>query len=324
MKLSEKESSVIGAVELKPDISLKSIRRSTGLREHTIRYALKRLEDRKVITKIPLVNLHRLGLITFNVFFSLSAHKREARQAVLKFLNDSPEVVWIGEFGGEFQYGIALVSKSAARVTSFLREVAIRFPNAFFEKELSLQSACTIFPRRYISGTSRKSGANPIRLAHDGADSETTALDELDDRLLSAMATDGSASHRQLAERLKIAASTIDLRVKKLVERKIIAGYIYAVDPGLFEMQQFKLLIYAKGINPELTKSLTAFCAAQINVPSLIECSGSWDYEIGIDVKNAELVSFFVQELYEHFGTVINTVKILTRFRDSKTRWYPG
>ena len=324
MKLTEKEALVIGALELRPDTSIAKVRRETGLREHTIRYAVKRLEERKVIARIPLVNLHRLGLVTFNVFFSLSAQRRETRAAVLAFLKNAPEVVWVGEFGGEYQYGIAIVSKHATRVPAFLTEIATRFPNAFFEKALSLQSACTIFPRRYISSVSRKIKVKPIRLALEPGAGESFEIDELDDRILSALASNGSASHREISQQIGTPASTIDLRIKRLSKGGVIAGEIYAVDPGQFEVQQFKLLIYAKGINPELTKSLIAFCADQPNVPALIECSGSWDYEIALDVKNAELVSAFVQELYERFGAVINTVKTLTRFRDVKVRWYPS
>jgi hypothetical protein len=44
---------------------------------------------------------------------------------------------------------------------------------------------------------------------------------------------------------------------------------------------------------------------------------------VGVEVSKAEDVSPIMQEMYEFFGASINTIKLLTKFRYPKVRWFP-
>src|SRR5690606_27078842 len=101
---------------------------------------------------------------------------------------------------------------------------------------------------------------------------------------------------------LAIPASTIDLRMRRLSERGVISGHLLAVDCTTYGFQPFKLLIFAKGVNPDLSAGLQKFCERHPNVTYLIECLGTWDYEVGIEVANTEEVTGIMQEIFEEFG----------------------
>jgi hypothetical protein len=117
--------------------------------------------------------------------------------------------------------------------------------------------------------------------------------------------------------------STLELRLRKLREKEVIVGDIYVVSPSKFYRQSYKLLVYTKGIDVELSRKMHAFCLQHQDIVYLFECFGVWGFEVGVEVSKAEDVSPIMQEMYEFFGASINTIKLLTKFRYPKVRWFP-
>lgn len=319
MRLSEKESTILAAAELRADASMALLRKESGYREHTVRYALKRLTERKVITPVPFINLHRLGLTIYTLFFSIGAEKKGTREGVLKSLMNSPDVLWVGEFGGEYHYGIGFCAKHISPLVEYLNKLSSKHSTFFFDKAIAIQISSTIFPRKYLS--SKKFSVKPLTVTYT---KEIVKIDETDARILSGLTTYSELSHRQLAMKLKIPLSTLELRVKKLRENQVIAGNVFIAEPGYFQMQAFKLLVFTKGLNMELTGELFKFCSQHRNITYLIDCIGTWGYEIGVEVERPEEVTNIIQEIYEAFTGSINTIKVLTKFRYPKVRWFPG
>jgi hypothetical protein len=95
------------------------------------------------------------------------------------------------------------------------------------------------------------------------------------------------------------------------------------VSPSKFERQSYKLLIYTKGIDPEMSKKMHAFCSQHPDVVYLFECFGVWAFELGVEVPAQEDVSVIMQEVYEAFGSAVTNIKLLTKFRYPKVRWFP-
>jgi DNA-binding Lrp family transcriptional regulator len=125
-----------------------------------------------------------------------------------------------------------------------------------------------------------------------------------------------------LALKIQIPLSTVELRLAKLRERGVIAGEIYAVDAGKFNMESFKLLVYTKGLDAELSTRMFNFCSRHKNVTTLIDCLGSWGYEVNVEVVRPEEVTRIIQDMYEHLGDSIHTIKTLTKFRYPKVRFF--
>ena len=62
MRLSDKELAVLASAEFRAQDPIENLRKDAGLKDHTVRYALRRLLERKVIHPTPFINLHRLGV----------------------------------------------------------------------------------------------------------------------------------------------------------------------------------------------------------------------------------------------------------------------
>ncbi|MCB0353213.1 MAG: Lrp/AsnC family transcriptional regulator [Bdellovibrionales bacterium] len=319
MRLSRKESDVLACVELRANLSMPEIRKETGYRDHTIRYALKQLEDRGIATPIPFVDLSKLGFTLYNVFFSFSSDKKQLKQQFLKELNQTGPIVWVAEFGGDFQYALEICARHISEVQSTLSALTEKFGNIFFQKSVSTQFAAHLLPRRYLS--SKSASSKPLSIYQTGVTEKT---DELDHRILEALAGNGGSSHRRVAQLLEMPLSTLELRVKKLREKEIISGYFYAVRPDQYGYGSYKLLVFGKGISPKLGQRLLQYGTQHPNIVSMYECLGNWDYEIGVEVPSPKDVPQVIQELYETFGDEINNIQMLSKFDDLKIRPFPS
>ena len=116
--------------------------------------------------------------------------------------------------------------------------------------------------------------------------------------------------------------STFELRIAKLQERGVIAGYVYAVHPAAYGMQRFNLLIFAKGLNPSLNAALHQYSQKNPHVTYLIECMGNWDYVMGVETENTADVTSVMHDLYDQFGEEITQIKMLAKFRDVKNGYF--
>jgi DNA-binding Lrp family transcriptional regulator len=319
MKLSSKESKILSAVELRADLTIPEIRKLVGLREHTIRYALRQLEERKVISRIPFINLFALGYTSHNIFFSLGSESRKYRQSFIDALIQTPSVVWIAEMGAEFEFGIEIICQHFSEVRTILGKLTQKFGNIFQQKSVSSQFSVTLLSRGYLSETKTK--AKPLTMNRGG---ERVEIDELDHKILVAISSFRNESHRKLAEKLKVPLSTFELRISKLRNAGILTGYFYSVQPSKFDYETFKILVFGRGLNPQFTQKLLACAAQHPNMISVIECFGSWDYEINVEVSRPQQAAQIARELYAEFGDEIISLKVLSKFQDIKTTLYPS
>lgn len=318
MKLTPKEAAVLASVELNADKPIEVIRKETGLRDHTIRYHLHSLEERRIITRISYINLLALGYNHYNLFFSLASHNKKTKDELLKYLLANPSVTWLAELGAEFPIGLGVSARRIFEVHDLLNGLAQKFKGIFFEKAVATQFANVHFPRKYLSSKRHKF---PLIGMH--RTKVEVSIDETDRKILSGLSSLAHKSRRQLAQKLGMPLSSMELRIKKLEERGVITAHIYGVDSAKFGMQTFKLLIYSKGISREFSSELYAFAESHPRIVYLMECFGNWDYELNVEVENPEDIVGITQELYEKCGESVSSVKVLSKFRDRKSLMFP-
>jgi Lrp/AsnC family transcriptional regulator, leucine-responsive regulatory protein len=319
MDLSARERKTLAAIEHRGNATIPMLRKLTHSRDHTLRYCLRTLTDRGVIVgKAPFINMYPLGFTEWTIFFSLACESEKLQRAFISALVRSPVISWVGALGGEYQFGIALMVRRVEQVSALLNGLAAKYGNIVFKKALSLKTSFTAFGRKYLCPEM----SIPV-LSFAGTGKETS-IDEIDDRILSAMAGPPYHSNRQLAQSLGIPGTSVERRIDRLEAAKIIAGYIYRLRLAAFDIQAYRLLVFARGMNPELTRRLRDFAAQHPQVLHFIECLGPWDYELGVEVEHAEAVTGISNALSSQFGAAIYNIQLLQVFRHLKYSGYPG
>ena len=320
MILNHKERDIIACTELRTEMPIEQIRKETGYREHTIRYCLNRLQEKGIILMIPIINTHAIGYTHFNLYFSFSSsQKKKTKEELLRSMAIVPSIIWLGEIGGGHQYGVEIVTKSVYPMLDILGGLSRRFPDIFFEKQVSCKYSRTIFSHKFLS--TKKFSSPSITI---GRSKEIHQIDDLDHKVLQGLVSKRYRSHRDLALQIAVPLSTLELRIKKLEERGILMGFSYAVNTRLVGLQSYSLLIFARGVNPDLVAALHQFAETHPHITFILECLGIWDIELGIEVDSSEKVTEIIEQIYERFSGSINNIQVLNRFRDLKLRYYPA
>ena len=119
-------------------MSVPEISKGTGLRTHTIHYALGRLHEREIIRPWAFINLYALGYEEYEIFFSLGADSDRAKEKLLRFLREDERVLWVAELGGDYQYAMIVFAREAAAISSFLESLTEKFGNIFKKKMVAV------------------------------------------------------------------------------------------------------------------------------------------------------------------------------------------
>lgn len=319
MKLSEKEKSVLAAVQMNGLRSVADVAELTKLRPSTVRYQIDSLRRREILADPqPFINVYRLGYIECVIYFSLSAENQHKKGELLQTIADTPAVSWVCEHGGEFQYSVGICARHLSEVIVLLNQVSEEHEMNFFEKSISVRLSVIYMGRKFLLNAPPE--YRPF-IARDTGD--TVEFDETDKEVLSLLAQDNGSSMSQLAKAANIPVSTFERRKRRLEEKDVIVGYFARIDAAQLGMHKYKLLISAKGINPQLRQDLCEFARTARYIGLFSECIGSWDYECFIEVPSPRGVSEVVEQLYDTFGSALSSIKVLTIFGYSKYRMYP-
>ncbi len=145
-------------------------------------------------------------------------------------------------------------------------------------------------------------------------------LDETDRHLLALLQKNDRLSLAELGQELKLAPSTVNDRIKRLVKNDIISGFHAAVAPDKVGLDLLAF-VFVGWNNPEVE---AAFLDKVQTSGAVLEChhvTGSWNYLLKIRLKNTrELERFLGQELKSVVGVLrTETLIVLSSAKEIST-----
>lgn len=306
MRLTDREKAILLASHFRGRGPVAALRKETGVRDHTIRYYLNRFREEKIVRPGVLIDLYALGYTEYEVYFSLAAEEERHKEELLKVLAASPQVAWFAELGGSYQYVMTLCVPAVSDVAAFLDKLAKRFGNIFFEKSLAVIVSFSLFRKTYLCPQNKTSDALTF-----GEGKKRVEIDQVDRKILAALFQGHGGSNQEIARAAGIPRTTVEFRLHRLEQNKVILGHIYYINARKVGMLTYKLLLYIKGIQEGFKKELYEFSLQHHNVVNFIHCIGSWDYELTIEVEKPREAVDVVQQVCAKFGRFINNSQLI-------------
>lgn len=316
--LTPTEYKVLAKIQFSAHLSLRDFARSAKIPEHSIRYVLKKLQNDGIISRTICINLYTVGHSSALVYFSLSKNTGKLRNELLNYLNSLRQVSWLAELVGDYEYGMAVSVKSPNDLQVFLAKLTGKFLSLFKDKAVVFQTGIALFPRKYLW----KEFSGTEELYSSSLQTNTTKFDDLDIKIIGTICDHPGASLRDLGKYIGKTHSTIEKRIEKLKKNKIIVGEYFRVEGSVLGYQTYKLFIYTSGINLVSAQQMRLFCRKHQLIIYMIECIGTWDYEIGVEALKPEDVTLVVQELNDLFSQHISSIKTAPVLRPIKFQYY--
>ena len=317
-QLSENERIVAFSAQFHARASVAELSKTTGLRSHTVRYALDRLLERGVLKPYTFIDCESLGYAAYNLFCSLSSHRSDARERFEQELVEHDHVSAVYRIGGDFHYRVVLLAKTSGALLEILDELIGPFGEIVFERSFVIRCGAWLFARRYLHAKGKASAPLYVNPSAD-----VRALDAIDVQILHALGEADAPQLSQIAANLKLPTSTFEYRLRRLQKEGIVKGWVYSLDVALIGMLDYRLLVTMTQVDRTTREAFYAFCSKHPQIYTLTRCIGSWDYEVGIEVEAQEQVTEIVQNIYEAFNGTVRSVKTIPVFDCLKTSMFP-
>jgi DNA-binding Lrp family transcriptional regulator len=300
MRLSDRQSHVFSCFELSALADAAQAARATGLREHTVRYCMKRMEDEGIIRFHPELNLARAGLSTYRMLLSFSPGDGSACRRFLQALEEHPQITAASEYIGLYDLGLTIVVRDFAELVELFDETLEISGVELTAKEVGRELSAVRFPRKYLSD--RSAADRCLMISREQGAFE---LDQLDRTILDILRSGKAVSAGLIARTIGSSDRTVCFRLNRLKKEKVISAFTYELMPERLGLEQVRVLLSVKRLNAANKEKLLSFALSHRRVTRLERCFGDWDYEIVLEVeRNSELLDF-KEELQQTFGGAI-------------------
>ena len=301
--LSEKESRILVAFQLKANASIAELQSELGLPDHIIRRTLKRLIEQGVIAPRTLVNVHPLGFDKVGVFFSLGTGDTAQREAGLDFIGSLEAVVSLYELSGEYEYFAVLATRGAMALADTLSEIAENV-ESFEQSAISTRISLSLYQRTYLSDPAQDRSFVRYHMTGDGV-----KLLPDDIAIIEALDEHGVLSPAGVARLVRQPVSSVAYRIARLERHKVICGYLYHIRPMALGLSSHHILIACRNYGRQMQERLHDFCLREPNVAVLARCLGSWQFEMRVETADATELTALCSRIKREIGTDLIELK---------------
>ena len=271
MKPSPLERDILSLALSSGDLTVAQFAELLGARAHTVRYALRRLEERGDLSRWVFIDRQRLGLIACNMYFNIPTSQIGT---VTAFMQRHRTVQWFGEIVGERHFEATLWVTGPGGIATFFSELGEATGVNLTDRLMAIEGDTWHWGHRCLSERSAR-----LKPLHFAEPAERCTIDELDVRIINARRSPEFWEPAKIARLLGVSATTIGYRITRLQRSKIIFDS-YLVERRLESIPEGHLLLEARSRDAARHNRILAACQASPAVGGLIRCEGSWDYKI--------------------------------------------
>lgn len=318
MKLTDTAKRLLVSMQLKADLSFKDVAALLNCREHTARRAAAEIERSGYFIRKASLNLSRLGYTEYNIYLSFNSDNLAQRDAIIAALLRMRGVKWVLEVTSGYDLLVGFAARSPSEVTAFFEDVYESKGGFLLAKTVLAVVSYHYFGRRYLVAT------NGENRSLDSEDTGSTAsVDEIDHKILRGLTHIGYQSVAQLERRLKIPASTIRLRIKRLSRLGVIVGMTYNLVRIPTGVHVYRAHIHTRGGGRGFLASLKKFARTDPGVVYIVKTLGPWDFELQYETENPSSVAQLGRKLVQAIGGQVLKVNIVPVVAIPKAASYP-
>jgi DNA-binding Lrp family transcriptional regulator len=201
---------------------------------------------------------------------------------------------------------------------SLLERITADMGVTWERKNLTERTHLTFWPLKFFSenleaSLSISAAAHPAR--HE--------IDELDHIILKLKSEDPTLSNSEIARLSKSPVSTIVHRVQQLSKKKILLGSWYAPNWNNLGIGHSEVSLVLREVSPSLIEELMRFGGRTRSCHYVVGGAGSWDFQFNILSSHPTELQRFTRELWQTYGSRIETVNVSAYTRLLKYSTYP-
>ena len=305
--LTSLEREVITVAQLRAAENITRLARLCKRPVHQVRYVLSKLSEEGIIRPLISLNLHTLGWVYGSVHFTTSSSRPLRPQDVVKRLHRTRQVTYVSCFSTEPQYEVSYAVSSIHHVQQFIDELSNILPVA--EKHVAIRTEGALSGRKYLT-----TNAEPGKPIYSRSSEQLATIDDIDRKLLHLLINEPALSQARIAGLAALPETTTRLRIRKLEEIGVIAGYRYHFQNDRVPILDFKVLVYTAASSSKFRKQFELFADAHKHVVYRSTCIGPWEFELDVEVESPYEAATLCHEIRGKFPNEVTRIQTLPRF----------
>lgn len=303
-KLSAVQKRVLAEITWDARASVEELARRLSMRPHTVRYAIDQLQSLLRLNAFCLTDPFRCGHTPYRFFFSVNSADQLRRKKMIDYLRSLPEVHWLYELYGQYQFLMSIRTTSMTHLGTLLKEFDTRFGDLVTVRSVSMMPRVTAFVPWLAH-----SGHGPRRTFEYSDDATPIEMDAIDRKILGLVSAKPLASIRDLSRACGMPASTLDYRLEKLRASRVIVGFFYGYETRLTSGASFLVLIKFNGLGGSgIYDRFVQFGQNNPRVSRLSRFIGEWDMEMEVVLEDIHDIKEMVQDLHKVGGGLVREI----------------
>ncbi len=269
--LDIKDKKILSQIDLNSRQPINQIAKKVGLSKDIVNYRIKKLESEKYLEGYQtIIDFQKLGYLTIRTRVTLINAPPTKEEEIINFLTKEKQIFFVLELQGtELTFG--LMVKGLNELDSFYEKLEKKFKGIIFDKRFAIYSELYHFNRLYLENSKEK---NTIVLKQ----SKEEKTDTFDLEILKLLSKNARITTMEIATKLDMPATTVAHRIKKLEEKKIIAGYGILFNFNKINYNYYRVNLELKDVTN--IKKIIEYCESNENIIYTMKTIGGSDLEI--------------------------------------------
>jgi DNA-binding Lrp family transcriptional regulator len=320
-RLDVKDRKILYELDINARQSASEIGKKVGLSKQVVSYRINKLIQSKVIQKFYAVyDTSKLGFTTYKIFLRLQNVDIEKQKEINEYIKNHKNVQFFASCDGMFDLAFNVLAKTISELYDAIKELENKYGDYIAEKEMVIMIFSSFFYKDYFIGKQSEEIRKPM---YFGSKAEKTKIDKVDKKILHYLGIDAKIPIVEIANRIKISADAVAVRIKKLEKAQIIHNYILLPNSSLLNQTSYKILFSLHNLTEEKERILFEYCKTQPNIWFHSKSLGKWDLEINMDVDNANQFRQIMMEIKSQFSDIIKEYNTLQVSKVHKFNFYP-
>jgi Lrp/AsnC family leucine-responsive transcriptional regulator len=281
---------------------LHAISRKVRLPKSVVSYRMQRMVGLGLIKSFhAVIDYSRLGFQCFRFYISLCNCDQARLEEIVDFFVKSPKTIWVAKVHGEFDLNVILVAPNLVEVQGFWDSFRGKYRQNIDRYVFSAYTSETHFKLGYLPNEENWKGNAPLAQIGLGKPEQ---VDRHDKAILKEISSNARSSLLSISKSIGVSPPAIKKHLKRLVDKKIIAGFRIEIDQEKLGYSYFKLFIHLNDFSEY--KLVRNFLISNPHMVYLVDAVGMADIEAEFHYKSASELDEFLDDLKKRFPKSIN------------------
>jgi len=296
-KLDKHNLQLLAVLDKDGRIPLSGAAKKIGVSRENAHYRFRQLCNEGVIVGFKLlINYFALGYKCYNLLLNLENLGDTTRDNIVASLKKNKDIDVKTYILSNWDLELIIWVKNDTEFYSFYNDFMLRNKEYIMDKKLFVVTSMYTFSHEYLHES-----AHMVTLK---TPSKLVSVDLIDEELLDILELNPREDLVSIAAKLKIAATTVAYRIKRLSKMKVILGCMPRLDLSRIGCTKYRIEVLLN--NPAQRSAIITFLSDHAHVLRVYELIGSMDLAFEGDFGSALQVDLFLNQLMKKVPMIRN------------------